>query len=31
MQPARNSDEISAIPVLIAAVFEWVIRGLPAG
>ena len=31
MQLARNRAAITAIAVLIAAVFEWVIRGLPAG
>ena len=30
MQPARSRVAITAIAVLIAAVFEWVIRGLPA-
>ena len=31
MQPARNRDAIIAIAVLVAAVFEWVNRDLPAG
>ena len=31
MQPARNRDAIIAIAVPIAAVFELVIRGFPAG
>ena len=31
MQPVRNRAAITAIAVLIAAIFEWIIRGLPAG
>ena len=31
MQPASNRGAIAAITVLIAAVFEWVNRGFPAG